>query len=114
MCSAVARKHLRLSPGSRSVLSEVGHTAGAADGQGAVSQCPGHALAAAVVGGSSGGSSHRRSGCGRSSGLRAAAAGQGDGGDQDSSGSAAQTDFALEFNTKVSSFLFLVDRKSVV
>ena len=40
--------------------------------------------------------------------LAAAAAGQGDGGDQDSSGSAAQTDFALEFHTKVSSFLFLV------
>ena len=32
----------------------------------------------------------------------------GDGGDQDSSGSAAQTDFALEFHDEVSSFLFLV------
>ena len=95
-------------PGSRSILGEVGHTAGAADGQGAVSQCPGHTLAAAIVGGSSGGSSHRRSGCGRSSGLGAAAAGQGDGGDQDRSGSAAQTDFALEFHDEVSSFLFLV------
>ena len=94
-------------PGCRAVGGKVGHTAGAADGQGAVGQGPGHVLAAGVVAGGSSGCSGG-SGTGSSRRCAAAAAGQGDGGDQDGSGSAAQTDFALEFHDEVSSFLFLV------
>ena len=44
-------------PGCRAVGGKVGHTAGAADGQGAVGQGPGDALAAGVVAGGSSGCS---------------------------------------------------------
>ena len=73
-------------PGSGGVAVVVGHTAGAADGQGAVGQGPGHILAAGVVAGGSSGCSGG-SGAGSSRRCAAAAAGQGDTAHSQNSGS---------------------------
>ncbi len=86
-------------PGSGGVAVVVGHTAGAADGQGAVGQGPGHVLAAGVVAGGSSGCSGG-SGAGSSRRCAAAAAGQGDAAHSQNSGSgqAAQTGDGVAFH----------------